>query len=199
MRLAYFITHPEVVVDAGIPVPQWGLSDSGRARMAAFLQQPFVGNLRSVFSSEEAKAREAADMLAGHCSLQVRRLETLGENDRSATGFLPKDLFEAAADEFFAHPSKAYRGWETAIAAQRRIVNAVDTLLKEAPEGDVAIVSHGAVGTLFKCHLKGIGISRSEDQRSQGNYYTFDAGNGRLLHDWVSISDLGSPNRGAQI
>jgi hypothetical protein len=48
----------------------------------------------------------------------------------------------------------------------------VEQVLNEAPAGsDTVIVSHGAVGTLYKCHLKGIPISRSEDQPRQGNVY----------------------------
>ena len=48
----------------------------------------------------------------------------IGENDRSATGFLPREEFWATADLFFAHPTESIRGWERAIDAQARIVAA---------------------------------------------------------------------------
>lgn len=182
MPTVYFITHPEVTVDPATPVPQWGLSEAGRQRMQAFVDGPALPRLAAVYCSEERKAVEAARLLAGR-----EGLAALGENDRSATGFLPKERFEAAADAFFAAPELSFRGWERAADAQRRIVAAVERVLREAPAGDVAIVSHGAVGTLYKCHLKGMRITRREDQPSQGHCYAFDRGSGRLLHDWQAL------------
>ncbi|MFC0389117.1 histidine phosphatase family protein [Muricoccus vinaceus] len=43
-------------------------------------------------------------------------------------------------------------------------------------EGDIAIVSHGGVGALLLCHLKGVPISRAEDQPGAGGgcVYSFD-------------------------
>lgn len=40
MPIAYYITHPQVQIDTTIPVPDWGLSDVGRARAHAMLEQP---------------------------------------------------------------------------------------------------------------------------------------------------------------
>jgi broad specificity phosphatase PhoE len=81
----------------------------------------------------------------------------LGENDRSATGFLPPEEFERVADQFFANPETSIRGWERAIDAQTRIVRAVERIESKGP---TAIVSHGAVGTLLYCHLAGKPIDR---------------------------------------
>jgi broad specificity phosphatase PhoE len=74
-------------------------------------------------------------------------------------------------------------------------VAAVERILAEAPaSSDTVIVSHGAVGTLYKCHLKGIPISRAEDQPRQGNFYRVDKASRRLLHDWVALPDgMASP------
>ena len=33
MSLVYFITHPDVVIDPDVPVPQWPLSAQGKERM----------------------------------------------------------------------------------------------------------------------------------------------------------------------
>lgn len=41
----------------------------------------------------------------------------LGENDRSATGYLPHEEFEAAANAFFEQPDASFCGWETAVEA----------------------------------------------------------------------------------
>ena len=33
---ALYLSHPQVKIDANVPVPQWGLSDVGRGRAEAF-------------------------------------------------------------------------------------------------------------------------------------------------------------------
>jgi broad specificity phosphatase PhoE len=71
-------------------------------------------------------------------------------------GILPPEEFERVADQFFASPEVSVRGWERAIDAQSRIVQAVEGIAElDKTEGAVAIVSHGAVGTLLYCHLAG--------------------------------------------
>ena len=143
-------------------------------------------------SSAERKARETAEILAEHLRLVPIIVETLGENDRSATGYLPKAEFEAVADAFFANPEENIRGWETAADAQRRIICAVERAVGFADmDGDIAIVSHGGVGALLLCHLKGVPISRTEDQPGDGggNVYSFEASSHRLLSGWRRIED----------
>ena len=194
MRIVYFISHPEVVVAPEKPVPAWSLSERGRQRMLTLVSTPLLHQVRWLFASTETKAVEAAEIIAKSRELVVRADSALGENDRSSTGFLPKEKFEAAADEFFAHPSISFHGWERAVDAQRRIVEAVRRNVALAPQDEVAIVSHGAVGTLFKCHLKDVPITRSEDQTSQGNYFCFDADRWQLIHDWRPIDDSSTPN-----
>jgi broad specificity phosphatase PhoE len=183
----FFITHPEVVVDPTVPVPKWGLSDKGRARMAAFAASDTVANVTAVWSSAETKAVEAAALLAARLGLTPAVDEALHENDRTATGFLPPDEFEKVADAFFAAPHASIRGWERAADAQARIVAAVERCLAASPAGDVAIVAHGGVGTLALCHYLGVPIDRSYDQPFQGNYWTLE--DGKALHRWRSIAE----------
>jgi hypothetical protein len=48
---AFFITHPDVVIDPGIPIPDWPLNERGRARMHAMTAQPWARELRRIFAS----------------------------------------------------------------------------------------------------------------------------------------------------
>src|SRR5947209_19574129 len=123
--VALFITHPEVVVDPATPVTRWQLSEPGIRRMRAFVASPVAKEVREVWASTEAKAIEAAGLLAARLGVSVNVEPDLGENDRTATGFLPPAEFEAVADAFFAKPSQSVRGWETAMAAQARISRCV--------------------------------------------------------------------------
>ncbi|WP_372622796.1 histidine phosphatase family protein [Falsiroseomonas sp.] len=187
----YFVTHPDVLIDPSVPVADWPLSPRGRERMARALALPWVGRVGAVWCSTERKARDGAEILAGHLGLPVQVLTELGENDRSATGYLPKAEFEAVADEFFARPHESVRGWERAVDAQRRIVGAVEKVLDASAggKGDVAIVAHGGVGTLLLCHLRGDPIGRTHDQppNNGGNYFAFDAATRRVHHGWRAI------------
>jgi broad specificity phosphatase PhoE len=179
----FFVTHPEVAVDPAVPVPEWGLSDAGRARLTHLVAQPWVPTLTGVVSSAERKAVETAQVLAESAALPVAVDEALGENDRSATGFLPPAEFEAVADQFFARPQESIRGWERAVDAQRRIVAAVERVVAGAT-GDVAVVAHGGVGALLLCHLLGVPIDRRYDQPGQGSWYRFDSATGQVVHGW---------------
>lgn len=175
-RHFYFVTHPDVVINPKVPVTMWPLSDVGRARMRSGLSQPWTQAITSIYCSTEQKAIDGAEILGNHLSLPVRQLAALGENDRSATGYLPPTQFEKVADEFFASPEQSVLGWERAVDAQARICNAVSALaLSDETHGAIAIVSHGAVGALLYCKLSGVPISRQWDQPPTrgGNYFSF--------------------------
>jgi broad specificity phosphatase PhoE len=189
MSIVHFITHPEVVIDASRPVPGWPLSPVGIGRVVLMLARPWVRTVRSIFCSAERKATDVARMMGDALSLTPAIIDGLGENDRAATGYLPKAEFEAVADAFFARPEESVRGWERAVDAQRRIVEAVDRALAMAPDGDVAVISHGGVGALLLCHLKRTHISRAEDQPGQGggNVFAFDKASRHLLRGWQPI------------
>ena len=194
MPTLHFITHPEVVIDPSVPVPDWPLSGVGVRRMGLALAQPWMARLGAVFSSAERKATDAARIVADRFGLSPVIVAGLGENDRSATGYLPKAEFEATADLFFGHPADSVRGWERAVDAQRRIVAAVEHAIADAAgQGDIAVISHGGVGALLLCHLKGVPISRAEDQPGAGGgcVFSFDAGTRRLLSGWRLIDAPG--------
>lgn len=167
-RIVRYISHPQVVIDPAVPVPHWPLNATGQARVAALAASGALAGTQAVFSSTETKALNTAEPLAAALGLSVQAHEEMGENDRSATGFLPGPKFEQTADAFFAAPAVSVRGWETAQSAQQRIVAAITTSLMTCPNGDVLFVGHGAVGTLLYCHLKNLPISRTHDQGTSG-------------------------------
>lgn len=185
-----FITHPEVVVDPAVPVPEWRLSERGIARMEAFAGSAAAAGVSAIYSSGERKARQAALILARRRGLGVSVVAALHENDRSATGFLEPAEFEATADRFFAEPLASVRGWERAADAQARIVGAVEEIVAaDLTCGNLAIVAHGAVGALLLCHLAGEAIHRRFDQpgRGGGNLFAFRRPDLSLLHGWRPI------------
>ncbi|MCV9910398.1 phosphoglycerate mutase family protein [Brucella sp. HL-2] len=189
MSKVFFITHPEVVVDANRPVPRWYLSEKGIERMRIFAASAGMHAVKSVWASDETKAIEAAGILAGAHGLPINVLHDLHENDRSATGFLPPAEFEQVANQFFERPNESVRGWERAADAQNRVRSAFEAIVAatEVTE-DIAIVGHGGVGTLLLCHLIGIPINRDYDQPFQGHFWTYALETKILLHQWRPIA-----------
>jgi broad specificity phosphatase PhoE len=173
----FFITHPDVVIDPSVSVPDWPLSEIGRARMRAVMTCNWASGVRRIFASGERKARDAAQLLAEGLGLgSYSVIADLGENDRSATGFLAKDEFEMTVDAFFARPQESVRGCEPAADAQARIVSAVERVVSQAPaHGNIAVIGHGGTGTLLYCHLAGLPIDRRYDQPATngGNWFAF--------------------------
>lgn len=188
MTRLIFITHPEVTVAPAIPVTRWRLSDTGIARMRTFSEDPVAADVTAIWASTEAKAIEAAGILAARLGLGVAVDPELGENDRSATGFLPPPEFEQMADAFFAAPETSIRGWERAIDAQNRIRQAVDGIIARHAGGDLAIVAHGAVGTLLLCSYLNQPIDRAMDQPFQGHYWLADLPARTVRHRWLPIA-----------
>lgn len=159
--------------------------------MASSLQLPWIKNISAIYSSTEQKAIDGAEVLTKHLNLGFTKIEALGENDRSATGFLKSEEFEDTANEFFEFPTQSVRGWETAQAAQDRIVKAVSGIDKRHKgDGDIAIVSHGAVGTLLYCHYANKPINRRWDQPGNGggNYLKLSL-SPNLSCDWWKAID----------
>lgn len=186
-----YITHPQVRIDPTTPVPEWGLSEVGRMRTLTASQLPWAATLQRLVSSTERKAIETAEILAALRELSVEVLPGLHENDRSATGFLPPQEFEQAADWFFAHPDESFQGWERAVDAQARIVATVTRILDEHDSAvPIAFVGHGGVGTLLKCHLTGQPIGRDRDQPSGGgNLFAFSLADRIVTCDWTAMED----------
>ena len=156
--------------------------------MRAFSSQTDVGKLSAVWASTETKAIEAAGILAGHFGLAISVHPGLHENDRTATGFLPPSEFDRMANAFFARPEESVQGWERAVDAQARVAAAVNDILQRFSGANIALVSHGGVGTLLLCKYLGIPITRAADQPFQGHFWAFEVATRRVIHRWRVIA-----------
>lgn len=190
----YFLTHADVVIDPERDITDWPLSDRGRDRIFSGLTQPWLKDITSIWSSTERKALDTAEIIAGHLGLDFQIRADLGENDRSATGYLPPDEFERTANQFFAAPDRSVRGWARAVDEQRRIVAAFEAVRGNDPKGCPLVVSHGAVGALLMAHLLGQPISRAYEQLRNGGGNWFNASDLAPVWRPFDASDL-SPIR----
>tara|TARA_R110002095_G_scaffold100456_1_gene88353 strand:- start:14 stop:598 length:585 start_codon:yes stop_codon:yes gene_type:complete len=191
IRKIRYLSHPQVVIDPSKDIQKWSLNDVGTGRVKALAESNALNGTTVVVSSAEMKAIETARPVAEALGCNVEIRERMHENDRSATGFLPPDEFEIVADQFFANPGTSIRGWETAHAAQERIIGEFECSLRSNPDGDVLFVGHGGVGTLLICHLKGWPISREYDQGPGGGcYFEFTSGKPKGVSRWRPMEEL---------
>lgn len=186
-----FVTHPDVVVDPHTPVPDWGLTPLGSARIATFAASDATANVGAVWSSPERKAREAAAMVSAALDLDTALDDDLAEIDRSSTGFVEGERYAEITERFFAAPEASADGWERAADAQARVLAALDRIETAAAglEQDVMVLAHGAVGALTLAARLGEPIAQALDQPRQGCWFAYDRSDGRVLHRWRELPD----------
>lgn len=157
MRRLFLVRHAAPAKDPSVPAREWALSPSGRAdaeRLAEMLT-PFApaiiipGVPAAIISSDELKARQTAQPLADRLGLAVEVAPGLHEHERRTVGYLDDEAFQTTMARFFAEPDILVFGEETANQALKRFAQAVDDTLARHPEGDVIIVAHGTVMSLF--------------------------------------------------
>lgn len=191
MAVAYYLSHPQVIIDPSKSVPNWSLSPEGRTRLQGALEGDWHCNIGTIWSSTEIKALETAEFFARAKGLDVHTAVQMGENDRSATGYLDEEAFEQARIAFFQRPNESYRGWETARDAQKRIMRAIKIARLKQDRHDVLFCGHGAVGSLLMTALADETICLENDQPpGGGNVFAFDLNTNELLFRWVPLESL---------
>jgi broad specificity phosphatase PhoE len=191
MTTLFYISHPDVVIDPGVPIPHWDLSEVGRQRLEILLTQPWLKTIQAVCCSDEQKAKTTAQRIAGFRNLTLQIIPELGEIDRSATGYLERSELIPVVAAFFAEPQESIRGWERAADAQIRTIRAVEGIIsRSSPGANIAVVGHGGVGTLLLNHIKGTGITQADAPPGQGYYFAFSLEDKQLLHPWKPIDQI---------
>jgi broad specificity phosphatase PhoE len=128
----------------------WQLSEAGRARCKPLAERLTPYQPSVIFTSLEPKAIETGRLAAEALGVTHTPVENLHEHDRSNTAYdASVEAFEAKVARFFATPDQLVYGTETADAAHARFAQAVTRIVSENPSGNLVIVAHGAVITLF--------------------------------------------------
>ena len=191
LGLILYLSHPEVVIDPAVLVPDWGLSTVGRARVLLVRDAAWVRACRRIVTSAERKAVETAELLAEASGAAIEVRPLMHENDRTATGFLPPPEFEAVADQFFARADLSVRGWERAVDARARILAEFRAVTAgHDPAQPLLLVGHGGVGTLLYCALADCPIDRRFDQKRAGSVIAIDARSHRPRFGWTAMEDI---------
>lgn len=143
------VRHSQPEMTAGAP-RDWRLSAEGRTRC-----QPLAEEIArryspvAVMSSDEPKAIETAEVIARPLGLDVEILRDLREHEREAAPLLDDTAFQAAIAGFFAHPEELVYGRESATDALARFSRGIEMALAQHSLGDVVVVTHGTVMSLY--------------------------------------------------
>lgn len=146
---------PEIV--QRLSPARWELSPTGRRQSLELAGRLTRHSPGSLFSSDERKAKETAEIVGSQLHLSSTVFPGLQENDRSGMPFYStEDQFRERIREFFERPDELVLGNESADGAHARFANAVAQL----PTGDDAratvVVTHGAVLTLLVTRANGL-------------------------------------------
>jgi broad specificity phosphatase PhoE len=187
-----YLTHPQVLIEPLKDRRLWSLNSVGSSRVARLASRlGILKQTRHVISSPETMALETACPLSDALGTVVHSRARFCEIDRSATGLLRERELERMAADFFSRPQKSIRGWETAVAAQRRIIDEVDASLDQRLNGDVLFVGHSVVGTLLLCSLSECPIDQVMCPEPGGGFwFEFDSQSRQLLCDWQPMEAL---------
>lgn len=152
MRKLLLVRHSQPEIVPGIPAKQWHLSEEGRLRCTPLIETVAVYQPDAIVTSVEPKAMETAALIASFFGKPFETVEGLHEQDRSGVGFLGTDEFQGRLASFFRNPQEHVLGRESAVEALTRFLLAVQTVLMRHVEGNVIIVTHGTIMTLFVAH-----------------------------------------------
>lgn len=149
MLYLILVKHSLPLIEPNVPGPKWNLSDEGRLRCSALADRLSKYAPSQIACSTEPKAAETAELVAAHLGIEVRQQPDLHENDRTGLPYLSNDEHLNLFRRFFSSPDEQVIGLETASRARKRFEAAVADVLKTSPAGNIVIVAHGTVISLF--------------------------------------------------
>ena len=148
-RTLILVKHAMPVVESDVPAARWRLSDDGRAACLSLAERLAVYAPVAIVASNEPKATETGRIMSDCLELPFETAPDLHEHDRTDVPFLQAAAWRDAIRRFFAAPDQLVLGREAAKTAGDRFIRAVATVLDRHPTGNLAIVAHGTVISLF--------------------------------------------------
>ena len=155
MRKLHLVRHSRPVIDPAQPALAWHLSPSGSRLSVLVAERLATAEVDAVVSSVEPRAEESGRIIADRLGVPFRTAEGLEEQHRDGAWLESEEEFRAAVAGFFAEPDRQAFGPESADAAHARFAAALDRVTA-ADSGDLAVVSHGRVISLFVARANGL-------------------------------------------
>jgi broad specificity phosphatase PhoE len=149
MRRLILVKHamPQIAPDR--PARSWSLSVAGRASCSELADRLRAFDPARLVASHEPKAAETAQLAAQALGVAWEQADGLHEHDRVGVEWMGDGAFQDALKLFFRQPDDLVFGLETARQAEQRFVAALERVRELHPSGNLAVVAHGTVITLF--------------------------------------------------
>lgn len=149
-RRLLLIKHAMPVRVDGVTTSRWELSAEGRDGAARLAKELALFPISTVLTSVEPKAHNTASIVAELLDVPCVDWPDLHEHDRHNVDHLDAPaVFQQRMREMLARPDEVVYGCESSRAAQQRFARAVQAAVAAHADGDLAVVAHGTVITLF--------------------------------------------------
>jgi broad specificity phosphatase PhoE len=146
---------PEFIT--GVPASEWRLSEEGQKRCLMLAERLREHDPAVIVASQEPKAVETGQIVAEVLRIPFDIAEGLHEHERGPVRSLgSREAFQARVASVFERPGELVFGLETGDQARTRFAHALDRVIGQHPAGNLAVVSHGTVMTLFIVHATGL-------------------------------------------
>lgn len=151
MNTLVLIKHAMPAIDEGLPASAWHLSEEGRDKCEALSRYLSTYFPAKIFSSEEPKAFETAQLsTSNYSSNQIITDWRLNEHFRETYKFQDQSKFKSHVQGFFEFPDKLIFGEETADHAYTRFSEVIDEIIMNRnPAYNSLVFSHGTVISLW--------------------------------------------------
>ena len=156
MQKLVLVRHSLPVITGEQPASQWQLSEEGRRRCERLAELLAPHRPSAIVTSTEPKAIETGQIIGERLGIQVEAAPNLHEHERPRADLDTVERFQAKVGRLLEHPGKQVFGAETGDEARERFSGAVDDAMRRHPAGNVVMVTHGTVMTLFVARVAGI-------------------------------------------
>lgn len=144
------VKHARPQIIPTLPAQQWLLGEEGRRQCVALADALAPWRPDLIITSEEPKASETAQIVAERLGVPWQAAPGLHEHDRTTVPYFADDAeFKERIKALFARPDELVFGDETASEALTRFTAALDRALAEQRGRSIAVVTHGAVLSLY--------------------------------------------------
>jgi broad specificity phosphatase PhoE len=149
-RKLVLVKHSQPAIIPDVPSRQWKLSDVGRRRCHLLAERLAAYEPAVIVTSFEPKAMDTGRIVADALGVRLETAPDLHEHDRREVEFLAdQEEFRSQVISFLEHPSELVFGGETADEAHRRFAVAITDVVAHHPNGNLVVIAHGTVMTLF--------------------------------------------------
>jgi len=156
-RRLILIRHSVPEIDPSLPANRWLLSELGRERCRWLAERLAVLQPAWIVTSLEPKALETGRIVGKILSVPVETGLDLHEHERPGVGlFANHEQFRSLVLRLFEQPGELVFGRETADQAHSRFARGIARVLDDHPGGNIAVVTHGTVMSLFGGRATGL-------------------------------------------